>query len=85
MAQNCQNLKTVFQPMSSKTKTNNIAPHMHDFYLSHLAHNFSYALSKLHAIAGNSDRFIALLAPVVVGQSNYYSGIGFSTVISKQL
>ena len=44
------------------------------------------ALSKLQVIAGNSVRFIALLAPVVialVGANNFY--IGFSTVISKSL
>ena len=40
------------------------------------------ALSKLQVIAGNSDQFIALFAPVVialVGANNFY--IGFSTVI----
>ena len=32
----------------------------------------------------NSDWFIALFAPVVIGRSNYF-GIGFSTVIRKSL
>ena len=40
--------------------------------------DFSRALSKLQVIARNSDWFIALFAPVVVGHS-YYFGIGFST------
>ena len=41
---------------------------------------FSRALSKLQVIAWNSDWFIALFAPVVIGRG-YYLGIGFSTVI----
>ena len=42
--------------------------------------DFSRALNKLQIIARNSDWLIALLTPVVIGQSNYF-GIGFSTVI----
>ena len=42
--------------------------------------NQNRALSKLQVIAGNSDWFIAPLAPAVIGRSNYVS-IGFSTVI----
>ena len=48
--------------MRSKTKTN-IVPCKHDF---------SWALSKLQVIARNSDLFIGLFAPVVVGRSNYF-------------
>ena len=40
----------------------------------------SRAFSELHAIARNSDWFIALFALVVIGRSNYF-GIGFSIVI----
>ena len=46
--------------------------------------DFSRALSKLQLIAKNSDWFIALLTPVVIGQSNYW-GIGYSTVVWKLL
>ena len=42
--------------------------------------DFSRALSKLQVIARNSDWFIALFAPVVIGRSNNF-GIAFSTVI----
>ena len=45
---------------------------------------FSRALSKLQVIARNSDWFIALFVPVVIGRS-YYFGTGFSTVIWKLL
>ena len=38
--------------------------------------DFSNALSKLQVIARNSDWFIAMFAPVVIGRSNYF-GIGF--------
>ena len=44
-------------------------------------HDFSRALSKLQVYARNSDWFIAMFAPVVIGRSNYYFGIGFTTVI----
>ena len=44
-----------------------MAPSMHDF---------SYALSKLQVIAKNSDWFIMLFAPIVIGESNNF-GIGF--------
>ena len=53
-------------------------------FIAPCSHKFSNILSKLHVIARNSDRFIALLAPVVNGQRKCF-GIGFSTVISKQL
>ena len=42
--------------------------------------DFFRAFSKLQVIARNSDWFIALFAPVVIGQSNNF-GFGFSTVI----
>lgn len=45
---------------------------------------FSRALRKLEVIAKNSDWFIALFAPVVVGWSNY-SDIALSRIISKLL
>lgn len=45
---------------------------------------FSRALRKLEVIAKNSDWFIALFAPVVVGWSNY-PDIGLSRIISKLL
>ena len=41
---------------------------------------FPDAFSKFHVTARNSNWFIALFAPVVIGQSNYF-GIGFSTAI----
>ena len=34
--------------------------------------DFSRALSKLQAIASNSDWFIALSVPVVIARSNYF-------------
>ena len=37
---------------------------------SHLVRDFSRALSKLQVIVGNSDWFIALFAPVVIGRGN---------------
>ena len=57
-----------FLLMTSKTKTNRT-----------LYARFSRALGKLQAIARNSDWFIMLFTPVLVGRSNYF-GIGFSTV-----
>ena len=42
--------------------------------------DFSRALSKLQIISRDSDWFVALFSPVVIGWSNYL-GIGFSTVI----
>ena len=65
-----KNLAPVLQPMR-KTKAKPITPCTRDF---------SRPLSKLHVTAMNSDWFIALFVPVVIGQSNYF-GIGFSTVI----
>ena len=62
-------IRTIFQPMKRKTKTN-----------CTLSTPFFPALSKLQVIAMNSDWFIALFPPVVIGQSNYFA-IGFSTVI----
>ena len=41
---------------------------------------FSPPLSKLHVIARNSHRFIALFASVVIVRSNNF-GFGFSTAI----
>ena len=49
-----------------------------------LYEGFSRASSKLQGIARNSDWFIALLAPVVIGCSNYF-GSGFSKLTSKAL
>ena len=47
---------------------------------SHLVRgDVSRALSKLQVIAGNSDWFIVLFAPVVIGQG-YCFGIGYLTV-----
>ena len=45
---------------------------------------FSRALSKLRFISRNSDWLITLLAPSVIGRSNYF-GVGYSTVILKLL
>ena len=42
--------------------------------------DFSRASSELQVIARNSDSFMALFVPVVIGQSDYL-GFGFSTVI----
>ena len=49
--------------------------------------DFSQTLNKLQVIVRNSDRFVTLFAPVVVGQSNIIItfGTGFSTVIEKLL
>ena len=44
--------------------------------------DFSRALSKLQVINWDSDWLIALFAPVVIDESNYF-GIAFSTVIWK--
>ena len=63
-----KNLAPVFQPMRGKTKT------------TPWARDFSRLLSKLQVIARNSDWFIALFAPNVIGRSDYF-GIGFSTAI----
>ena len=60
-----QDVAPEFQPMRSKTKTNRT-----------LYARFSRGLSELEVIARNSDWFIALLAPVVIGRNNYV-GIGF--------
>ena len=46
--------------------------------------DFSRASSELRVIARKCDWFIALPAPVVIGQSNCF-GFGFSTVIWKPL
>ena len=42
--------------------------------------DFSRASSELQVIARNSDWFIALSAPVVIGRSDCFSS-GFSTII----
>lgn len=47
--------------MRSKAKTN------------HVLQAFSRAWHRLHVFALNSDWFIALFAPFVIGQSNYFS------------
>ena len=39
-------------------------------------HNFSCTLNKLQVTARNSDWFMVLFAPVVIGQSDYF-GTGF--------
>ena len=62
-----KNLEPVFHPMRSETKT------------AVCTRDFSRALSKLQVMTRNSDWFIALFAPVVIGR-NYYLGISFSTV-----
>ena len=64
-----KNLIPVFQPMRNKTKP-----------IASCTRDFSRALSKLQVIARNSDWFIALFAPVVIGRNNYF-GTGFSIVI----
>ena len=43
--------------------------------------DFSRTLNKLQVIDANSDWFIVLFAPVVIGHSSYFA-IGFSTVIN---
>ena len=42
--------------------------------------DFSRASSEFQVMARNSDWFMALFVPVVIGQSDYF-GFGFSTVI----
>ena len=56
-----KNQPPVFQPSGSKTKTNGI-----------LYARVCRALSGLRVFARNSDWFIALLAPAVIGRSNYF-------------
>lgn len=65
-------------PRFNRVCLKNLAP------LFELGVRFSCALRKLEVIAENSDWFIALFAPVVVGWSNY-SDIGLSRIISKLL
>ena len=65
-------LASVYQPMRRKTKEP-ITTCMRDF---------SRSLSKLHGIATNSDWFIALFAPAVIGRSNYF-GILFYDIQLK--
>ena len=59
-----------------------IAPVFQPMRQLHLAivRAISRTLSKLQVIAWNSDKFITLFAPVVIGQSHDFA-IGFSTVI----
>mgnify|MGYP006862608481 CR=1 FL=1 len=64
-----------FNQWEAKPKRKPLAPCMRDY---------SRALIKLQVIAKDSDWFIALFAPVVIGQCNYF-GIRFSIVISKPL
>ena len=66
-----KNFAPVFQPIRSKPKT-----------IALCRRDFSRPLSKLKGIARNSDWFIALSTPVVIGRSNYFV---FSTVILKPL
>ena len=56
-----KNVAPVFRRMRSKPKTSGT-----------LYAPFSCTLSKLNLIAENSDWFIALFAPVVIGQSDYF-------------
>ena len=65
-----KNLPPVFQLSGSKTKTNGI-----------LYARVCRALSGLRVFVRNSDWFIALLAPVVIGRSNYFCFLVASTVI----
>ena len=66
-----KSLASIFQPMRSKTKQKSIAA-------SSCTRDFSRAFEQV--IARNSDRLIALFAPVLIGRSDYIV-IGFSTVI----
>ena len=59
-----KSLAAFFQPITSKT--NRI-----------LARDFFRALKKLEIIARNSDRFIVLFAPVVIGRSYYFAILVF--------
>ena len=43
--------------------------------------DFFRALNELQGIAGNCDWFITLFVPVVIGRSNYFASMGFSTVM----
>lgn len=64
-------LLSVFQPIRSKTttKTN---PTRAIFE--------SRALRKLQVIVMNSDWFIALFSPVVIGPSSFFELVGFTVV-----
>lgn len=77
----------VFQSTKSKTQP-----------ITTCVHNFSHALSKLHIIViivWNSDWFIMLFVPVVIGQSisivigesisSYYFGTGYLRISPKLL
>ena len=64
-----------FNQWKAKPKPKPIAPCTHDF---------SRASSEFQVIARNSDCFMVLFVPVVIGQSDYF-GFGFSTVIWKPL
>ena len=59
----------------SKGKPKPMVPHMR---------NFSRPLSKLHGIATNSEWFIVLFAPAMIGRSNYF-GICFTILNRKSL
>ena len=63
------NLAPVYQSMRTKTPKP----------IATCTRDFSRALIKFHRIATNSDWFIALFSPAVIGRSNYY-GICFTTV-----
>ena len=65
-----KNLTSVFQSMRGETKTNICTMYVRDPYPLPV-------LSRLQVIAGNSDRFIMLFPPVVIGQSKYF-GFSFS-------
>ena len=49
-----------------------------------MSRDFSRASREFQVIARNSDWFMALFVPVVIGQSDYF-GFSFSTVIWKAL
>ena len=58
-------------PVFNQAKPQPIAPCTRDF---------SRALNKLQAVAGNSDCFIVLSSLVVIGRRNYF-GVDFPAVI----
>ena len=65
-----KNWRESFKPITKSSNRNHVIT-----FDSHL---------KSALIARNSDWFLVLFAPVVIGRSNYF-GIGFSTVICKAL
>ena len=53
--------------------------------ITHCTCDFSLALRKLHVIAKNSDWFMGLFAPVVIGRNNYFYHLFFISHLKTAL